>query len=233
MMKQAMVSLDLRDPVDSEGLIEALQASTAHLPKISREEALNRTGTGAQSELYYKAESCAGQLTKIGIFVDPNDDCPIDLETLRAKGIREDSASWICALWLDAFKALNKERARIAPGSLEPHLLSKMLYHARELGRLEERAWWRAGKDQSTQRTREALALSGQRQVIGGRLGNRMRSHVAFAKGCGEKAQAEANQLALEKPNLTWAAICKYIAYRYGVSPETVRKSLINPKKGR
>ncbi|MGB3315976.1 MAG: hypothetical protein WBB85_16365, partial [Albidovulum sp.] len=116
-------------------------------------------------------------------------------------------------------------------GDVTPNNLSRMLAATEEMGRLQERMWWRAGVDPQTSKKRETLAISGRKQVIGGRDGHAMRTDTSFKTLHGAEAQAYAEDLHSRKPSMTWAAMRIAIAERFEVSSETVKKSLINPKK--
>lgn len=143
----------------------------------------------------------------------------------------EADAEWIAAEWLAAFGRMRAQRDRLMAGDTSPDTIGAMLMHAQDMGRLQERMAWRAGVDPQTGKRGEALALSGRRQVKGGHDGNAMKGAKSFAATHATAAQARADALHRENPRRTWARIRQIIAQEYGVSVETVRKSLRNPKK--
>lgn len=74
-------------------------------------------------------------------------------------------------------------------------------------------------------------AVSGEKQVRAGKAGRDMRTDNSFKAVHGEAAQAMADDIAAKNPHLSWTAIRNRVAKEYSVSPETVKKSLTNPKK--
>lgn len=81
----------------------------------------------------------------------------------RLKNHRKDTPEWLAARWLQEFVRLQRGRQRLAAGPNDQRTLSAIVQHAEQLGRLEERMWWRCGIDPDTGKRREALALTGQR----------------------------------------------------------------------
>lgn len=139
----------------------------------------------------------------------------------------EDHAYAIMQEWLAAYNRLAVERKKHSPD------IAVIIASAEALGQLQERMWWRSGIDPETQAKREVLALIGRAQVKAGKRGNELRSSSSFAATHGVEAQAMADEIAAKSPNLSWAAIRNTVAARFGVSSETIKKSLRNPKKSR
>jgi hypothetical protein len=65
----------------------------------------------------------------------------------------------------------------------------------------------------------------------GSRRGNDMKSAGSFKARHGAAAQARAFDLLAEKPDRTWSKIRDLLAEEFGVSAETIKKSVRNPKK--
>lgn len=84
-----------------------------------------------------------------------------DLARLRELGLGENSAQWIAAHWLAEYNTLLSGCQRLEGGSQTPNVLARVLMAAEEMGRLQERLWWRAGVDHESGEKREALALTG------------------------------------------------------------------------
>jgi len=142
----------------------------------------------------------------------------------------EDALEYLIAKWLIEYHHLNSERAAFSSSS-NPIKLEYLIERAVELGKLQERLFWRQGIDEQTGKRPETLALAGRAQVKNGRNGNRMRTDNSFAMTRGAEAQIEANELCKRKPGLSWTAIRDILAIRHGVSAETLKKVLKNPKK--
>lgn len=174
------------------------------------------------------AQNCRELLARAGLADVTITSYAIDEEKLRSTGLAEDSAQWLSACWLRTFYRLKEEVTRINAGRGDVSLLISI---AEELGRIQAHTFWRAGVDPQTGKRREILAMSGRRQVKGGRDGNAMRTDTSFAALYGAAAQARADALHRENPRRTWGRIRQIIASEYKVSPETVKKALRNPKK--
>lgn len=155
----------------------------------------------------------------------------VDTQALLAKGLDEASAQWLAAHWLAEFNTLTRKRERFEAGNTGATLVASMLFAAAEMGRLEERMWWRAGIDRDTGRKREALALAGRRQVRGGRAGAAIKGQKSFRAAFGAQAQMRAEEIHAARPHLSWAKIREILAGEFKVSPETIKKSVRNPKK--
>lgn len=98
-----------------------------------------------------------------------------------------------------------------------------IFYEARRLGRLEAELVIRRRSLRHTD--------MGKRQLTASEMGRAMRSRMSFKTNHGAQAQRRAHELHSENPNRTWARIQEIIAKEYGVSAETIKKALINPKK--
>lgn len=85
--------------------------------------------------------------------------------------------------------------------------------------------------DQTWRLATAPVLTAGDRQISAGMRGNEMRSDNSFAALHGEAAQARADQIAAERPSLSWTAIRNIIAREFSVSADTIKKKLRNPKK--
>lgn len=223
MMQRTQVKYRFNDPADRDGLMKAWQAFDESLP-------ISQPGDWMGDALRREnAERCRAILATVGLSDDGKGG--VDTGPLRKKGLAEDSAQWIAAFWLAAYNRLMNGRAKVAAGDFSEGVLAFMLENSEELGRLQERMWWRSGIDPETRTKREALALTGRAQVKAGKRGNEMRSSTSFAATHGIEAQAVADEIAAKNPKLSWSAIRNTVAARFEVSPETIKKSLRNPKK--
>ncbi|NOX72941.1 MAG: hypothetical protein GXP03_04750 [Alphaproteobacteria bacterium] len=142
----------------------------------------------------------------------------------------EESMEYIAAYWLMAYNRLCREREVLASSATAPDL-ELLIMFAEELGQYQERMVWRQGLDEKTGKRREALALSGRKQVKDGQDGNRMRTNNSFFTRHGKQAQEFVEDLHQRKPNLTWADMRRQAAKKFGVSPETIKEKLNNPKR--
>ena len=146
----------------------------------------------------------------------------LDVSLLRAAGYDESSPEWIACQWFRSFAVHGAARARSDLG------LSIETDH--EMGRLEERMWWRAAHEPVTGKSPERLALVGKRQTKAGQDGSAMKAGQSFAAQHGSEAQARADELA-ESTKLNWAAIKRLLAVEFRVSPETIKRTVANPRK--
>lgn len=110
----------------------------------------------------HNAERCQTILATVGMTDDGM--CAVNIGTLRAKGLAENSAQWIAAHWLAEYNALMRGRERFEAGDITPNNLSRMLMATEEMGRLQERMWWRSGVDPQTGKKREELAIGKREQ---------------------------------------------------------------------
>lgn len=90
-------------------------------------------------------------------------ECVPDLARLRELDLAENSAQWIAAHWLAEYSALLRGCERLEAGDRTPNALARALMAAEEMGRLQERLWWRAGVDPESGEKREALAIKGRK----------------------------------------------------------------------
>lgn len=102
------------------------------------------------------AQRCREILDTVGLGDMMEGTCAVNNGKLRAKGLNEDSAQWLAALWLGAFNRLRIAQTHVEAGKGDVSLL---IDHAQELGRIQERMFWRSGVDPETGERREKLAL--------------------------------------------------------------------------
>ncbi len=157
MMQRTEIKYRMDDPKDIEAIIEAWKKYAERQPQAAPGDwlgdALHR----------HNAERCRAILATDGMTDDGM--CAVNIGTLRAKGLAENSAQWIAAHWLAEYNALTRGRERFEAGDVSPNNLSRMLMATEEMGRLQERMWWRAGVDPLTGKRREELAISGKKQT--------------------------------------------------------------------
>ncbi|QIE42327.1 hypothetical protein G5B39_10505 [Rhodobacteraceae bacterium SC52] len=113
-----------------------------------------------------KARSFTAILEQGGLGDLMKDTCAVDVGQLRDKGLAEDSIEWLAAFWLGAFNRLVNERERLETACGTMDSIKLIVEHAEELGRLEERIWWRCGVDPQTDKPREALAVGKRNQEL-------------------------------------------------------------------
>ncbi len=109
----------------------------------------------------HNAERCRAILATVGLADDGK--CGVDFTPLRERGLAENSAQWIAALWLAEYNTLMRFRERFDAGDATPKNIARMLMAAEDMGRLQERLWWRAGVDPESGERREALAIRGRK----------------------------------------------------------------------
>ena len=107
----------------------------------------------------HNAGRCRAILATVGLDALMEGKGAVSLGPLREKGLDEDSAQWIAAHWLGAYNQMMAHRRDLVAGDASPSTIGMMLMHAQEMGRLQERMWWRRGIDPDTGKRREALAL--------------------------------------------------------------------------
>jgi len=113
----------------------------------------------------------------------------------------EEAAYITMAEWLRNYDWLEKTRAKMEAGDARPENIALLILYAEELGRLQERIWWRHGVDSSTGTKREKLAMSARksRQALPKARGARDANNAAV------KAQAAAHRRALQdKAEIIW-----------------------------
>lgn len=223
MMQRTDIKYRMDDPSEVEGCIAAFMAWADSFPVA---EPGDWPGDALRRQ---NAERCRAILATAGIADDGTG--AVNTALLREKGLAENSAQWLAAHWLAEYHILTRGRERFAAGDTTPGNVARMLMATEAMGRLRERLWWRAGVDHQTEKKRETLAISGRRQVKGGKDGNAMRADTSFKALHGAEAQAYADDLHNRQPSMTWAAMRNAVAKRFNVSAETVKKALTNPKK--
>lgn len=228
MMQREIMQYDPREPGALEAWVKAWDESAPVAePDDMPGEALDRNN----------AERCRAILATVGLADLMEGKGAVNLGPLRDRGLDENSAQWIAAHWLGAYNSMMAHRQKLLDGDCSPSTIGVMLMQAQELGRLQERMWWRAGVEKidpdrpETWVKRETLALSGRRQVKGGHDGNTMKAQKSFAAAHGTKAQKRAAEIARERPTLSWSAIRAILAREFGVSDKTIKNALTNPKK--
>jgi hypothetical protein len=153
MMQRTDLRYRMDDPRDVDACNAALKAWADSLP-------VAEPGDWPGDALHrHNAERCRAILATVDLADDGK--CVVNTEALREKGLAENSAQWIAAHWLAEYNALKQGRERLEAGDVTPENLSRMLMAAEEMGRLQERMWWRAGVDPISGEKREALALTG------------------------------------------------------------------------
>jgi len=153
MMQQTKIKYRMDDPRDVAACIAAFKAWSDSFPDAM-------SGDWPGDALHrHNAERCRAILATVGIADDGM--CAVNVGLLRAKGLAENSAQWIAAHWLAEYNDLKRGRERFEAGDVTPNNLSGMLMATKEMGRLEERLWWRAGVDPISGEKREVLALTG------------------------------------------------------------------------
>lgn len=183
------------------------------------------------------AAICKDILDTVGLANLMDNTSAVDVRPLFNKQLGEDSAQYLAAHWLGAYNGMMAQRQRLLADGFTADALGRMLMHSQEMGRLQERMWWRRGvvkfdpDDRETWKRREELALSGRRQVKGGHDGNKMKGQQSFAAMHGGEAQKRAQEIARQKPELSWTAIRGILSKQFKVSDTTLKNALTNPKK--
>lgn len=149
----------------------------------------------------------------------------VDWGKLREKGLAEDSAEWLAASWLRSFNRLQNERARLEAGEGNVALIVE---HAQELGRIQERMFWRAGVDPQTGKRREKLALGKREQEKAiPRATEARRIHAQDTKpGWHDEATYDALEIRQRHPTYSRWRIAGEIHERFGVSRDRCDKVL-------
>lgn len=153
MMEQDELRYRMDDPGDVESCIAASREWADSFPAAEPGDwpgdALRRRNAGC----------CRDILAKVGLADDSQP--AVNAAPLRQKGLTEDTAPWIAANWLARYHLYTVARQRVQDGDLSPDNLSTLVFAAEEMGRLQERMWWRAGTDPGTGERREALMQTG------------------------------------------------------------------------
>lgn len=151
MMQRTDIKYRMDDPREVEGCIAAFKAWADSFP-------VAEPGDWPGDALHrHNAGRCRAILATVALSDDGK--CAVNTGPLREKGLAENSAQWIAAHWLAEYNALRRGRERFEAGDVTPGNLSRMLMATEEMGRLQERMWWRAGVDPDTKAKRETLAL--------------------------------------------------------------------------
>lgn len=163
MKAHEITSYDLRspDPAEHEALYEALR-------KFSDQWPHDEPGDGPLDALRRgNAEICRKILGTVGLADLMDGKFVVHLNPLRERGLNEASAQWIAAHWLRSYNLLMATRSKVSEGDISPKTLAELVMHAEELGKLQERLWWRCGVDPETKEKRESLALTGKPVKLG------------------------------------------------------------------
>ena len=153
MMQRHRVQYDRDEPGAMEACIDAWKAFAAQMP---REQPGDMPGDALNRE---NAERCRAILATVGLDNLMEGRGAVNLGPLRERGLDEDSAQWIAAHWLAAYHSMMTMRAKMVAGDTSPSTTGMMLMRAQEMGRLQERMWWRSGIDPETGERRERLAI--------------------------------------------------------------------------
>lgn len=163
------------------------------------------------------AQRCREILATVGLGDMMDNTCAIDTEKLRAKGLAEDSAEWLAASWLRSFNRLQNERKRLAA---EKGDVSLVVEHAQELGRIQERMFWRVGVDPQTGERREQLALERRHsrkqfaEVSEGRSAANAKRHEEAVK-LTDIAQDIAEEYWRRKPNAPKLEVARHVVKKW------------------
>lgn len=112
------------------------------------------------------ARRCKAVLATVGLADFMDEKCAVDCRPLVAKGLNEASAQWLAAHWLAAYHGMLMQRQRLQGGNASDTTIGKMIMDAQDMGRLQERMWWRVGvhkidpTDKKSWIKRESLALT-------------------------------------------------------------------------
>jgi len=128
------------------------------------------------------ATRCRAILATVGLGDLMDGQGAVNIGPLRDRGLDEDSAQWIAAFWLGTYNRMMAQRRKLVAGDTSPSTIGMMLTHAQEMGRLQERMWWRAGVDPVTGERRERLAVE------------RRNHRRAFAEAKAEREAANAER---------------------------------------
>jgi hypothetical protein len=143
-------------------------------------------------------------------------------------GATEADAEWIAAEWLAAYRGMLAQRAKLVAGDTSPNTIGSMLLHAQEMGRLQERMWWRAGVDPQTGKRREELAIGKQAQekAIPKAIEARRIQAQDAQPGWHDSATLDAHEIRQAHPSYSRWRIAGEIHEKYGVSRNRCDKVL-------
>ena len=189
MIKRTVKDVGMRQHVQEvftlTGPLDAEQAARleAFMESVPRAEPGDWPGDTRQRE---NARRCRAILGTVGLSDEGKG--RVDTEALRAKGLNEASAQWNAAHWLAEYNFLMRARERFEGGENGASAVAMMLQAAEEMGRLEERMWWRSGIDRTTGERRERLAVErrDQRRAFAGA------SHARNAANAAKREDAHA-----------------------------------------
>lgn len=207
------------DPADVNALIQAWKTWSAALPPeqpgdLPGDAIRRHNASRCQAIL----EICGlGELMEGGKFT-------VDATPLRAAGLKENSAAWIAAHWLGSYNRLMALRQ----DQQHPETTGLMLMMAEELGRLQERLWWRKGVDPQTGKTREKFAVGKRNQhkaLPNATEARRIQAQDA-KPGWHDDATLEARQIRERHPSYARWRIAGDIFEKYGISRNRCDKVL-------
>lgn len=153
MMQRTDIKYRMDNPREVEGCIAAFKEWADSFPVAEPGDWLG------DALRRYNAERCRAILATVGMADDGKG--VVNTGPLREMGLAENSAQWIAAHWLAQYNALQRGRERFEAGDATPDNVSRMLLATEEMGKLQERMFWRAGVDPGSDEKREALALIG------------------------------------------------------------------------
>ncbi|AXI46311.1 hypothetical protein C1J03_09890 [Sulfitobacter sp. SK012] len=212
-----MVRTQIQYDLTAKGGEAEWQASRDHMM-------ISFMGTGEKRQEI--AEQCRVHLKSKGV-EDPQD--PMALNNALNE-FAEDTMTHLAAKWLFELYRINSVKAEVLKDA-NPKSLEHLIYHAVEMGKIQERFFWRQGNEDATGKSRETLGLAGKRQVKNGQQGNEMRTDNSFGVQRGADAQAYVDDLSKRKPHLSWADLQRRVAKKFDVSESTIKRHLTNPKK--
>lgn len=218
MMAHEVEVFDLRsdDPNEREALIGAFERFAETMP--IREEA-EPVGQALRRE---NAERCQRILAAVGI--EDSGKAVIDKRLLVSKGIGEDSRPWIAAEWLAAYHGLCRNMERLKSDSITLEVLGRLLTYSEDLGRLQERMWWRAEVDPFTNKSPEKLALGKRAQELATPKATQARRRKAaeFEPDWWDDARQQAAAMRRKYPSYSRSRIAKVVADEFERSERQV-----------
>lgn len=174
------------------------------------------------------AERCRAILATVGLADLMEGKGAVNLGPLREKGLDEDSAQFIAAHWLGSYNRMMAHRRNLMAGNADPSTIGMMLMHAQEMGRLQERMWWRRGIDPDTGKSCEALALGKQAQekaIVRATEARRVQAQDA-KPDWHDAATLEAREIRRRHPSYSRWRIAGMLHETFGVSQNRCDKVL-------
>lgn len=220
MMARETLTYDLREPGGVEACMAAwgafFEQYPAAMPDDAPGDALRRGN----------AERCRAILATVGL--EDDGACAINPVALRDRGLTEDTAQWLAAEWLAAFHMLKRCRERFVAGNTSANTIGSMLMAAEELGRLQERMWWRCGIDPETGKRREELALGkrAQEKAISRATEARRIQAQDARPDWHDSATFEAEEIRRKHPSYSRWRIAGMLHEKFGVSQNRCDKVL-------